>query len=249
MKKTIIITTDFGDSFAAAQLQAVVSSLGFDGNLIENHSVSSFSILEGAFQISVISRFSPPGSVHVGVVDPGVGSQRAGIAIQSAHHWFVGPDNGLLYPAALSDEIISVWRLEESHISDYVSNTFHGRDVFIKAAVYLAQGRHPIDFGSKPLSISDVEALSFGNGQVLHIDHYGNTKVHWIGQIQLGGKLNLKRNNEVISLPIVKTFSEVPTGVPLALVGSSNTLELAINLGNFAKEHSLKVGNLLEINI
>jgi S-adenosyl-L-methionine hydrolase (adenosine-forming) len=247
MKKLITITTDFGDSFSAAQLRAVTASLGFDGNLIENHGVSSYSIVEGAFQILTISRFCPDGSVHVGVVDPGVGSDRAGIIIQSNNHWYVGPDNGLLYPAANRDGVVSVWKLKESGVSDYVSNTFHGRDVFIKAAVYIAQGRSPEDFQSEKVAVSDLVKNSFQNGQVLHIDHYGNLKIKWDNKLSIGKKLSLKIKTKNLDTPIVKTFSDVEPGQPLALLGSSDTLEIAINLGNAANEYSTQTGEILDI--
>lgn len=247
MQKLITVTTDFGDSFATAQLKAVVNSLGFEGQLIENHDVYSFSVIEGAFQISTLSKFCPKNSIHVGVIDPGVGSSREGIIIQTRNHWYVGPNNGLLYPSANADGILNVWKLIESSISEHVSNTFHGRDVFIKAAVYLAQGRHPLDFNSIYLPIKELITAEFKDGHVLHIDHYGNLKIEWQKTISLGQQLYFEINNQTIDIPIVKTFSGVSPGHPVALLGSSNTLELAINLGNFAKQYLIKTGQILNI--
>lgn len=247
MKKLITITTDFGDSFAAAQLRAVTASLEFDGSLIENHDVSSFSIVEGAFQVLTLSRFCPNGTIHVGVVDPGVGSDRAGIIIQSKDNWYVGPNNGLLYQAANKDGILNLWKLKESYISDYVSNTFHGRDVFVKAAVYLAHGKRPEDFQSKRIAISDLVKNSFQDGQVLHVDHYGNVKIQWNNKLSVGRKLSLKLKEENLEAPIVKTFSDVEKGRPLALLGSNDTLELAINLGNIANKYSIQTEEILDI--
>lgn len=247
MKKIITITTDFGDSFAAAQLRAVISSLGFEGDLIENHDISNFSIIEGSFQILTLSRFCPIGSIHVGVVDPGVGSDRAGIIIQSKNYWYVGPDNGLLSPAASRDGILKAWKLKESHVSDYVSNTFHGRDVFIKVAVYLAQGNQPEDFQSERTAIGELVTNRFQDGQVLHVDHYGNVKIQWSNKLIVGKKLFVKLNETSLEAPIVKTFSDVEKGKPLALLGSSNTLELAINLGSIASKYSIQAGEILDI--
>lgn len=247
MDKLIVITTDFGDSFAASQLHAVVTSLGFTGRLIENHDVLPFSITEGAFQIQTISKFCPDGTVFLGVIDPGVGSDRAGIIIKTPSRWFVGPDNGLLYPAAAQESSIGVWKLQESGISEHVSNTFHGRDVFIKAAVYLAQGKQPEDFHSVCIKNQDIISLSFQPGQVLHIDHYGNIKIHWSHSLSLGKKLCVKTSGQTVEFPIVKTFSEVKPGGPLALWGSSETLELAVNLGNAAAAYSIKPGDMIHI--
>jgi len=247
MRNIITITTDLGDSFAAAQIRSVVAALEYDGDLIENHDVSSFSITEGAFQILTLTRFCPKEAIYVGIVDPGVGSDRAGIAIRSNNYWFVGPNNGLLYPAANSDGILKIWRLKELQVSDYVSNTFHGRDVFIKVAVYLANGKKPEDFQSEQLSTADLVTNSFQNGQVLHVDHYGNVKIQWNNKVSIGKKLILKLKDNNLETPIVKTFSDVDDGKPLALLGSSDTLELAINLGNIATKYSIQTGEILDI--
>ena len=237
-KQIITITTDLGDGFATAQLEAVVASWGFDGRLIENHDVKPFSILEGAYGIWQLAKFCPKGTVHLGVVDPGVGSERAGIIIKTKKAWLVGPDNGLLYPAAVSDSParspsghlagVGIWMIDESEFGE-VANTFHGRDVFIKAAVKLSQGQLPESFGCKPNG--EIQKLEFAQGQVLHIDHYGNVKI-W-------GK-------KTFGLPIVKTFSDVAEGEPLLINGSSDLLELAVNCGNAAETFGLKLGQVIE---
>ena len=221
----ITITTDLVDGFATSQLKAVIASLGFAGQIIENHDVRPFSIVEGAYGIWQLAKFCPKGTVHLGIVDPGVGSDRAGIVIKTKNFWFVGPDNGLLWPAAAADEIERCWILNPSRF-DEVSNTFHGRDIFIKQAVYLAQGEKP-----RGKVIENIERLGFKEGQVLHIDHYGNVKI-W-------GK-------KTFGLPIVKTFSDVPEGGPLILNGSSETLEIAVNQGNAAQKFGVKLGEVLE---
>lgn len=222
-KQIITLTTDLGDGFATSQLRAVVAGLGFDGKLIENHDAEPFSIVEGAYGIWQLAKFCPPGTIHVGIVDPGVGSERAGIAIKTKNFWFVGPDNGLLYPAASADEIEKIWKIKDENS---VSNTFHGRDVFIKQAVYLCQGQGP-----KGQEVQSIKKLSFEEGQILHIDHYGNAKV-W-------GK-------KTFGLPVVKTFSDVAPGEPLVLNGSSDLLELAVNLGSAKERFGLKLGQVLE---
>lgn len=235
----ITITTDFGDQFAAAQLKAVAYSLGFKGKIIENHSVTPFSVLEGAFELAELARFCPLGAVHLGVVDPGVGSQRAGIIIQTGKSYFVGPDNGLLYPAAQREKIVKVWKINEGGVSKKFANTFHGRDIFIKAAIYLAQGKTPEEFGCQ--KIRKLEKLAFKPGQVVHVDHYGNVKVWW--KKKLDGHLVVNGQK----IPTAKTFSDVPLGKPLAYIGSHGVLELAVNLGNAQNLHHLSVGDDLNI--
>lgn len=247
MHKLITITTDFGDQLATAQLKAVLANLGFDGLVIENHSVTAFSTIEGAFSLALVSRFSPKGTIHVGVVDPGVGSNRRGIIIKTNKSWFVGPDNGLLYQAAILERIESVWKIKESLISKNVSPTFHGRDVFIKSAAYLTLGKQPEDFGSKRVPVKSIIKLSFQNGQVLHIDSFGNIKLHCLQKIYSHKELTIKTRKGIFIIPLVKIFSDVPRGKPLAFLGSSQTLELAVNLQRADTFFGVKQGDILKI--
>ncbi|MBI3379503.1 SAM-dependent chlorinase/fluorinase [Candidatus Gottesmanbacteria bacterium] len=247
MHKLITVTTDFGDQFAAAQLKTIVSCLGFHGEVIENHSVAPFSITEGAFQIALITRFSPIGTVHLGVVDPGVGSQRRGIIVKTKRFWFVGPDNGLLSPAIEKEILENTWQIRENKISKEFSTTFHGRDIFIKAAVYIAQGKKPEDFGSIRIDSLSLERIFFKTGQVLHVDYFGNIKVYWPNEITIGKNLIIKNKHSQLELPIVKTFSDVPAGKPLAIIGSSYTLELAVNLDNASRLLNINSTDILDI--
>ena len=247
MQKLITVTTDFGDQFSGAQLKAIIASMDFHGEIIENHSVSPFAIEEGAFEIKLLTKFSPVGTVNLGVVDPGVGSERRGIIAKTKSFWFVGPDNGLLYPAIESDHLESAWQIQENKISKEVSNTFHGRDVFIKAAVYIAQEKQPEEFGSVPINSSSLEKISYKTGQVLHIDSFGNIKVYWPNEIKIGKRLIIKNERLKFELPIVKTFSDVSPGKPLAVIGSSYTLELAVNLDNAAKTLGINNTDILDI--
>lgn len=247
MNKLITITTDFGDQLAAAQLKAVLADLGFDGQIIENHSVTPFSIIEGAFSLVLLARFCPKEAIHVGVVDPGVGSNRRGIIIKTNKSWFVGPDNGLLFQAATSENIDSVWEIKGSLISKNVSPTFHGRDVFIKSAAYLSLGKKPEDFGNTKIPAKSLVKLYFKTGQVLHIDPYGNIKLHCLQKIYSHKKLTIKTRKNTFTVPFVKTFSDVPKGKPLAFLGSSQTLELAVNLKRADTFFGVKQGDILKI--
>ncbi len=248
MNKLITITSDFGDQFASAQLRAIIASLGFKGDVIENHSVSPFSIEEGAFELLVLTKFSPKDSIHVGVVDPEVGSNRKGIIIKTKKSWFVGPDNGLLCKAATSEGVETAWQLQEAKISKKFSNTFHGRDIFVKAAVYIAKGKQPEEFGSLKIDPQTLRKILFKTGQVLHVDHYGNIKIHWVSKIKLGQKLTVRTKKGYLEIPFTKTFSDVPPGKPLAFLGSSETLELAVNLGKADRFLSVKLGDVLLID-
>lgn len=246
-QKLITITTDFGDQFSVSQLHTILAGLGYNGKLIENHSVTPFSILEGAFELMVTASFSPTKTIHVAVVDPGVGSNRRGVVVKTKHSWFVGPDNGLLYPAAKNEGIIKAWQLNETHFGDHISNTFHGRDVFIKVATSLAQGKQPISFGSSAIPVESLTPLVFKNGQVLHIDHYGNIKIHRTGQIGTKKICIITTKGGTFTAPFVKTFSDVPLFKPLALLGSTGTLELAVNQKRGDRFFSVSVGDIVHI--
>lgn len=228
MQPIITITTDFGDDFAVSQLKAVIFSLGFKGQIIENHDVSSFSVLEGAYGIWQLAKFCPQNTIHVGIVDPGVGGERNGIVIKTRDFWFIGPDNGLLWKAACQNNILQSWKIDENYFGS-VSATFHGRDVFVKVAVLLSRNKSPEDFGCK--SIKNIKKLEFKNGEVLHIDNYGNAKIF---------------GNKTFGLPVVKTFSDVRVGQPLILNGSSDLLELAVNLNSAEDYFGLKLGQIIK---
>jgi S-adenosylmethionine hydrolase len=160
----------------------------------------------------------------------------------------VGPNNGLLYPAASGEGIKSIWRLHESAFGTNVSNTFHGRDVFIKAAVYLAQGKTPTDFGSMQIDERTLETKSFLDGEIIHIDAYGNYKIHWPHQLTMGKRLVVEtKHNKRFMIPVVKTFDDVAPYEPLALLGSHATLEIAINLANAQEELQFALGERLTI--
>lgn len=246
MKSLITLTTDLGDQLAAIQMKAVLLSDGFNGRLIENHSVTPFSIVEGAFEISVAAQFTPPGSIHVGVVDPGVGSERRGIVVKTRKCWFVGPDNGLLFYAAKLAGLEKAFRLNESFWGN-VSSTFHGRDVFIRSAVRLACGDDPSRFGGEVIPVELLVPLEFKPGQVLHIDRYGNIKVYWNQAIESRGALRIDFRGRRHIVPVVRTFSDVPPRRTLALRGSNGMLELAVNLGSGEEFFGVKVGDVLAV--
>jgi len=248
MDKVITITTDFGDQFAASQLRAVITNLAFRGEIIENHSVTPFSISEGAFEIKQIAKFSPSGSIHVGVIDPGVGSNRWGVAIKTGRSWLVGPNNGLLYPIAQEEKIKSVWRLQESAFGNSVTNTFHGRDIFVKAAVFLAQGIHPKKFHCIKVPENTLEKKEFLEGEIIHIDTYGNCKILYPHTVIIGKKILINtEKNKKFTMPVCKTFNDVPRNKPLAFNGSHGTLEIAINFSNAQRFFKFTLGEVLTI--
>jgi S-adenosylmethionine hydrolase len=244
-KPVITLTSDLGDRFANSQIELVVDSINPKIKfIVAEHKVTPFSIIEGAFIISKFYSLSPKGSIHIGVVDPGVGSDRKGIIIRSTNHWFVGPDNGLLYPAAMQDGIQEVFQINEA-VVESLSNTFHGRDIFAKIAAYISLGKSILKF-TKPYSKTDVIKLSFILNQVVHIDSYGNVKLYAQPyDFELGDNIVVEIADKKIVAKYCKTFADVEPSQYLLYNGSHQTLELAINTGSAAAELGVKVEDIL----
>ncbi|MFO0703666.1 MAG: SAM-dependent chlorinase/fluorinase [Patescibacteria group bacterium] len=241
----VTLTCDFGDNFAAAQMELVAYGIAPKNRFIlVSNEVHEYSIVEGAFIMEKSCVFAPKGSVHIGVVDPGVGSERRGIVIKSKNYWFVGPDNGLLYPAAKSDGIEKVYEINSEKLGN-VTNTFHGRDVFAKVAALIVSGADVIESKIITESKSDIVALNFQNNQVVHIDPYGNVKVN--KKVINEKTIKLKKKNNYFQVPVVKTFADVDLGELLVYSGSHGTLEIAVNQGSASNHLDIRLGEVLEM--
>lgn len=249
LKNSVItLTADFGDRFAQAQMELVVHSINPKARFVVlSNEVTPFSILEGAFLLAKSYRFSPRHSIHIGVVDPGVGSERRGLLIKTQNYWFVGPDNGLLYPAAESDGIEEAFVLDETRLNLTGLNTFHGRDVFAPAAARLSRGESVINFAQAINSVT-ICPFNLEPNQVAHIDPYGNAKLTTASeQFRPGDEISIDFTTGRIKIPFCRTFADVPSGALLAYQGSHGTLELARNLGSAAQALQLVVGQRLGI--
>jgi S-adenosylmethionine hydrolase len=159
----------------------------------------------------------------------------------------VGPNNGILSVAAKREGIEKTWKITESFFGEGVSHTFHGRDVFVKAGVLLSQGKAPEEFLCEEIPSSRLQVLTFQEGQVLHIDDYGNIKIHYSSPLTVGSNLLFKIHEKKYTIPTVITFTDVPLGAPLIYQGSSNTLELAVHQDSAANYFNLCVGDILTI--
>ncbi|MDQ3098646.1 MAG: SAM-dependent chlorinase/fluorinase [bacterium] len=247
MKTPIItLTCDFGDQFAAGQIESVIYGINPRAKFIlASKEVTPYSIIEGAFIIQKFVPFTLENSIHIGVVDPGVGSDRIGIIIKSKNHWFVGPNNGLLYPGANQDEIEKAYKIDEEKIGS-LSNTFHGRDIFAKVAAYLSLSKPIVEYASE-INRDQLILLQYSQNQVLHIDPYGNIKLNNNALYTTRDKLELKINEKSYIIPFVKTFAEVSVGEPLAYKGSHDTLEIAVNQINAAQHFGLKIEQQIQV--
>lgn len=248
MKKIITLTSDFGDTFAKSQLEVVIHAINPHAKfIVASNEITPFSIVEGAFILLKFYSFTPKGSIHMTVVDPGVGSERKGIIIKTQNHWFVGPDNGVLYPAAVQDGIEKVFIIDYEKLGNFAI-TFHGRDVFAKVAAYLSIKKPLKEYTYQDKNFKP-QTFHFQENQIVHIDPYGNIKLSpEPSDFQPGEKLDITLpSKKKIQAVFCRTFSDVQPGEFLLYGGSHQTLELANNLNNAGKLLQLRVGDIIQI--
>jgi S-adenosylmethionine hydrolase len=242
----ISLLTDFGtDQEYAGVCKAVMLSITPAAKIVDiSHTIPCYDIEEGALMLKNFVQYSPAG-VHVVVVDPGVGTQRRGIAIETKRGDFlVGPDNGILIEAADFLGVSRVIALEnKKYMLEPVSSSFHGRDIFAPAAAYLAQGVPVAEFGTRldkdelkivrvPRPTEDKEAVY---GTVLRVDRFGNIQFNIkADMIPETPRVTLKIKEEELTLPFVKTFGEVDPKEFLLYEDSEGLLTISQNQGNAA---------------
>ncbi len=239
----ITLTTDFGLSDPyVAMMKGVILSINPEAQVVDiSHQVRAGSIIQVAGLIHETFPFYPKGTVHVAVVDPGVGSERRLMGIAAGGHFFVGPDNGVFWPLIedyQGSEIIHL--TERRYFLPPISRTFHGREVFAPVAAHLSQGVSLKRMGPK---LSDPVELHVPKpekkrerlyGEITRVDNFGNliTNIHR-GDLESFLK-SFKPVIEVGDLTIRKLspiYADVEEGEPLALINSSHWLEIAVNLG------------------
>jgi hypothetical protein len=242
----ITLTTDFGERDPyVAMMKGVILSINPGVMIIDiTHQVPAGSIPAGGSIIKEAYTYFPAGTVHVGVIDPGVGGKRRPIAVLAEGHFFVGPDNGLFWPIIETQGHADVIHLKEKRYWMHeISPTFHGRDIFAPVAAHLSGGVNPFLLGEKignpitmdyPLPSKEHDNLT---GEVIRVDHFGNivtniTKGHLSPLLKSKGLI--VKIGTLVLREISTTYSDVPEGRPLALIGSSGHLEIAVNKGRAA---------------
>jgi S-adenosyl-L-methionine hydrolase (adenosine-forming) len=251
----ITLTTDFGTRDAyVAEMKGVILDIAAAAHrpvqLVDlTHEVAAHDVTEGALALDAAAPFFPAGCIHLAVVDPGVGTDRRGLVIQTDRALLVGPDNGLFTPFL---DRADAWRAYEIRAAEYrlssVSRTFHGRDVFAPAAAHLATGVLPELFGPPvldPLRLSwpTVRAVAGAvAGAVLHVDRFGNlvTSIRADTLEELGRGARIRLGGR--PLPLVGTYGDLEPGQAGALVGSSGRLEVAVREGSAAARFKARRG-------
>lgn len=254
----ITLTTDFGltDEYVAAMKGAILEVNPKVRIIDITHSVLPQNIQQGAyFLYSIVSYY--PEAIHVGVVDPGVGTERAGLVFKCNSGVLVGPDNGLLFPAAERLGIQTAVKISNKKFcKNQISSTFHGRDIFAPVAAHISNGIPIEEIGDEVndyvwLNLFDVEEKS-GKiiGRVLNIDQFGNIIINISKDILKnyfteGTNLivTTETTNHQITVPYISTYSEVPLDTLLATVSSSGFLELAGNQCSASEKLNIKISD------
>ena len=264
LRPLITLLTDFGgrDSYAGV-LKGVIAGICPEAAVVDvTHEVPPQDIRAGAFHLLVACPYFPAGSVHLAVVDPGVGSDRRLIAVEAGGHFFVGPDNGLLrwIVERLAGDS---WRAVELTEPRYwlvpaseVSRTFHGRDIMAPVAAHLAAGvglgrlGRPIGAlagAPLPRPVRDGDRLW---GEILHVDHFGNaiTNIRREHFSEPGGALRVDVGGYSVWGP-VESYAGVGVGEPLVIWGSAGFLEVAVREGSAAGALGIGVGDPVVVRV
>jgi hypothetical protein len=260
MQRSGIITllTDFGqrDGYVAA-MKGVILGLHPTAVLIDlGHEVEPQNVAAGAFLLQTHFGCFPVGTVHVAVVDPGVGSARAALACYANGHFFVAPDNGLLDFCLNFPDLHVVQLTQKKFWRDTISSTFHGRDIFAPVAAHLCRGeplRHvgePFTLQRRlPASECRMEGATL-HGQVVYIDRFGNL----ISNISAPRLQEFSRRQPVtVSLAghliggLCQAYADVPPQAPLTLIGSFGFLEIGINFGDARSRFAARIGTPITV--
>ncbi len=263
----ITILSDFGahDEYVGV-MKGVILSICPSVSIVDiTHQVDPQDIAQAAYLIPASYRFFPQGTVHLIVVDPGVGSQRDILAATHGGHVFIAPDNGvltLLMNRGKSDTIVRVYNAE--YFLKPVSATFHGRDIFAPVGAHIVNGTGLEDLGTK-IDIEDIVQLEDLNcrlsetgelvGKIISIDRFGSLitnidskSLTTLRQNDPENRLQIRISTHVIS-GLSDTFARAEPSAPLALIGSRNYLEIAVNCGSARRHFKAQKGDAVRVNL
>ena len=255
MPGTVTLTTDFGtrDSYVA-QLKGVLLAGCADVRIHDlTHALAPHDVVEGALFLAGAVPAFPPGTVHLAVVDPGVGGERRRIAVEVAGQWVVCPDNGLLTLLARSHPIDAVHELTNPRFRrEPASATFEGRDVFAPAAAHLACGGSLADLGpsvAEPIRLALREPVAGEDGvrgEVVHVDRFGNAITNIpASMLPEAGEARVHAAGRDVAL--LRTYADAEAGEALALMGSSGYVEVAVREGSAAEALGLGRGDAVRV--
>jgi len=255
----VTLTTDFGtsDPFVGI-MKGVIASRAPDARVIDlTHGIPPQDVRAGALVLRHAVPYFPSGTIHVAVVDPGVGGARRPLCVETATAILVGPDNGLLALAALASGVRRIVHLTESRFFlPTPSATFHGRDVFAPVAAALATGTALAALGGEVPSMEQLdlpEAVRDGTrlrGEVIYVDHFGNL----VTNVSLAALAGFPRGDLSITIAgrrlrgVAESYSMARRGDPVAVLNSWGLLEVAVRDGSAQASLGAGVGTALEID-
>jgi S-adenosylmethionine hydrolase len=258
--KMITLLTDFGlkDGYAGI-LKGVIWTIAPKVKIVDlSHVISPQAVIEGALTLARCVPYFPPGSVHIAVIDPGVGTSRRPIAGQIGAHYFVGPDNGifslLIEAARLTGETVDFYALDQpAYWLPTISHVFHGRDIFAPVGAHLANGVTLERFGTKisdPVTLhvpKPVRSESGWTGEVIHVDNFGNLATNITAdQLAPLGQVEIQIAGKTM-LGVALAFGDRGVGEAVALIDSSGWLSLAIVNGSAAQSWNAGVGAAVKV--
>lgn len=252
MARLITLLTDFGqaDGYAGI-MHGVILGINPQATIVDlTHEVPPQDIGHAAYVLSTAYPYFPPGTIHTIVVDPGVGSERAALAVEAAGQFFVAPDNGVLSYVLAGGYSALIHLTRPQYWLPNPSRTFHGRDILAPVAAHLSLGVPLETLGEpdgEPVRLPLPEPLQRADGSwlahIIHIDRFGNLITGlrpdpaWLrnlGGAEVGGKR---------TYAVVGTYADVPSGAVAILAGSSGYLEIAVRDGNASAELGVDVGD------
>ena len=263
----ITLLTDFGTGAEYAGLmKAVILSINPSAAIVDiTHEIDSQDVVQAAFTIYASYRYFPDGTVHLIVVDPGVGSQRSLLALEMKKQFFIAPDNGILTLLFNEGKVTSLIRITNSkYFLTSVSRTFHGRDIIAPVGAYLSGGIGVSKLGPEiglrdAVCLENLYARISENGElvgkIVVIDDFGNLitnidfkKLSEVYQIGQGKKIQFKIGSHVI-IGLSETYDSVQAKTPLVLIGSRGYLEIAVNKGNAAQVLNAEKGDRVRVKV
>jgi len=244
MRPIVTLLTDFGTADGyVAEMKGVILSGAPGTDVVDlSHDIPPQDVHAARLAVARYWHRFPPGTIHLAVVDPGVGTERAALVVASDERFLVGPDNGVLSPALLRPGAVAL----TLNVPKVTSPTFHGRDVFAPTAAALARGE-PFDLlgtlQTSPLVLRTPEPVREVDGgirgEVIAIDRFGNAVTNIV--VRQPGTVTVGTHE----VPLKRTYGDVVTGLPVALVGSSGLLEVAVRDGSAALRLGLSRGSVV----
>jgi len=240
----IVLLTDFGDSEYVGIMKGVIYSNAPEAKIVDLcHSISPQNVIEGVWILKNNYKYFPEGSTFCCVVDSGVGTERKAIAVRTETYYFVGPDNGLLWETVNEQQIIKIRQIA---VPPDASRTFHGRDVFAKAAAKIDLGNFN-EIGEK---IEEIEKLELyrkgGEGIVVRIDRFGNIVTN-LSRLRKDEYSVVIGGNEYV-MGYWPTYGEAKEGELFLIEGSNNTLEISLKNGNANDRLGLRMGERIKVS-